>query len=83
MKYVQLLNQRINLENIAHYYPQEVEKTNTTPEFYVIRFILNAGGSLNLQYTRKEQRDEDLKMLDFICVENKRGDVKELRKVQQ
>lgn len=87
MKYIQLLNQRINLENIAHYYPHDNHTgviNKDTPEGYeyVIRFIVNAGGTLTLQYADKKQRDLDLQTLDFICVSNKRGDVQELRKAQ-
>ena len=81
MKFIQLLDKRINLDNIDYYYPLDSAITEHIDHF-LIKFVVGENW-FTLTYTDMKQRDLDMATLDFLCVQNKRGNVKELQKVQQ
>jgi hypothetical protein len=88
MNFIQLQNRRINLDQMIQYYPTEkvVDILNEKITWYSITFDVNSSHSYELVLCYQADlaaRDLDLMTLDFVCVQNKRGNVKELKKVQQ
>jgi hypothetical protein len=85
MNFVQLREQRINLNQIVTYWPTEryVMILNKPEKWYGLSFAGVDGKYIDLEYrTNLAARDTDLMTLDFVCVKNKRGNVKELQKKQ-
>lgn len=85
MNFIQLQNRRINLDQVTGYFPDErtVDILNKKVDWYNIIVEFD---SQNVVIGYREDlaaRDTDLMMLDFVCVKNKRGNVKELQKKQE
>lgn len=86
MNFIQLQDRRINLNLVIQYVPTErsVDILNEPQTWYGITFYGPDKNVFSLNYeTDVAARDLDLMTLDFVCVQNKRGNVKELQKVQQ
>ena len=85
MNFIQLQDHRINLDNVVEYFPSErsIDILNKPQMWYSIVFDTTSGREHLCYKENLAARDLDLMTLDFVCVQNKRGNVKELKKVQQ
>lgn len=85
MNFIQLQDRRINLDQVVSYFPNErsVDILNKKVDWYNIIVEFDSHNIVIGYQEDLAARDTDIMMLDFVCVKNKRGNVKELQKKQE
>lgn len=77
MNYIQIQNQRINLDRVLFYYPTDRYSQQTTiggkaKEMYYITFVYDNSFEKTIEFvSNKSERDQTIQQLDLLCQINK------------